>query len=184
MHPLWLMTSAAADVISVPSVIDAKIGVMKTSGFYWGLWRSKVNIGLIHCGLVTRHGVRNRGHYSIIDSRHYSDVIMYTIASQITSLAIVYSTVYSGADQRKHQSSLPLASNAENVSIWWRHHVRACRLPGTKPYHKLIRSYCQFCLRNKHKWNFDKRFHSINAFGNMVFELFGNKPVECRLFVL
>ena len=29
-------------------------------------------------------------------------------ASQITSLAIVYSTVYSGADQRKHQSSASL----------------------------------------------------------------------------
>ena len=33
---------------------------------------------------------------------HYSDVI-------ITSLTIVYSTVYSGADQRKHQSSASLA---------------------------------------------------------------------------
>ena len=33
---------------------------------------------------------------------------MSTIASQITSLAIVYSTVYSGADQRKHQSSASL----------------------------------------------------------------------------
>ena len=31
------------------------------------------------------------------------------IASQITSLTIVYSTVYSGADQRKHQSSVSLA---------------------------------------------------------------------------
>ena len=31
------------------------------------------------------------------------------IASQITSLAIVYSTVYSGADQRKHQSPASLA---------------------------------------------------------------------------
>ena len=30
---------------------------------------------------------------------HYSDVIMGAIASQITSLTIVYSTVYSGADQ-------------------------------------------------------------------------------------
>ena len=40
---------------------------------------------------------------------HYNDVIMSTIASQITSLAIVYSTVYSGADQRKHQSSASLA---------------------------------------------------------------------------
>ena len=37
---------------------------------------------------------------------HYSDVIMGTMASQLTSLTIVYSTVYSGAGQRKHQSSL------------------------------------------------------------------------------
>ena len=34
---------------------------------------------------------------------------MWTIASQITSLTIVYSTVYSGANQRKHQSSASLA---------------------------------------------------------------------------
>ena len=60
------------------------------------------------------------------------------IASQITCLTIAYSSVYSGAGQRKHQSSVSLAfagtspvtgelpaqkdSNAENVSIWWRHH--------------------------------------------------------------
>ena len=34
---------------------------------------------------------------------------MGAMASQITSLAIVYSTVYSGADQRKHQSAASLA---------------------------------------------------------------------------
>ena len=34
---------------------------------------------------------------------------MRAMASQITSLAIVYSIVYSGADQRKHQSSASLA---------------------------------------------------------------------------
>ena len=39
---------------------------------------------------------------------HYDDVIMSTIASQITSLTIVYSTVYSGADKSKHQSSASL----------------------------------------------------------------------------
>ena len=55
------------------------------------------------------------------------------MASQITNLTIVYSTVYWGTNQRKHQSSASLAfvtggfpaqvaSNAENVSIWWRHH--------------------------------------------------------------
>ena len=69
----------------------------------------------------------------------YNDVIMGAMASQITSLMIVYSTVYSDSDQRKHQSSVSLAcvrgnspvtgelpeqmaSNAENVVIWWRHH--------------------------------------------------------------
>ena len=43
---------------------------------------------------------------------HYSDVIMSAMAYQITSLTIVYSTVYSGADhrrRRKHQSSESLA---------------------------------------------------------------------------
>ena len=42
-------------------------------------------------------------------SKHYIDVIMTTMASQITSLTVVYSIVYSGADQRKHQSSASLA---------------------------------------------------------------------------
>ena len=41
--------------------------------------------------------------------RHYCDVIMGPIASQITSLTTVYSIVYSDADQRKHQSSMSLA---------------------------------------------------------------------------
>ena len=40
---------------------------------------------------------------------HYGDGIMGKQASQITSLTIVYSTVSSGADQRKHQSSVSLA---------------------------------------------------------------------------
>ena len=70
---------------------------------------------------------------------HYGEVVMGTVASQITSLTIVYSTVYSGADQRKHQSSASLAFvrgihrgpvnsphkwpvTRENVFIWWRHH--------------------------------------------------------------
>ena len=74
----------------------------------------------------------------------------------ITSLTIVCSPVYSGADKRKHQSSTSLAffagnspmtgaipaqraSNAENVSIWWRYHatiimklscLNACRISG------------------------------------------------------
>ena len=67
---------------------------------------------------------------------------MGAMANKITSLTIVYSTVCSGADQRKHQSSASMAfvrgihrartgefpaqvaSNAENASIWWRHHEK------------------------------------------------------------
>ena len=39
----------------------------------------------------------------------YGDVIMVAMASQITNLTTVYLIVYSGADQRKHQSSASLA---------------------------------------------------------------------------
>ena len=40
---------------------------------------------------------------------HYDDVIMTMLASQITSLTVVYSIAYSGVNQRKHQSSASLA---------------------------------------------------------------------------
>ena len=40
---------------------------------------------------------------------HYTDFIMSTMASQITGVCIVCSTVCSGADQRKHHSPAPLA---------------------------------------------------------------------------
>ena len=42
-------------------------------------------------------------------SVHYNNVIMSPVSSQITSVLMVCSTVYSGVDLRKHQSSMPLA---------------------------------------------------------------------------
>ena len=70
---------------------------------------------------------------------------MSAMASQITSLTIVYSTVYSGTDEKTstHRvaglcegdstvtGEFPAKkfSNAENVSIWWRYHVCAVLLP-------------------------------------------------------
>ena len=82
--------------------------------------------------------------------QHYSDVIIGTMASQITGVLI--DTQQHGADQIKYQSSGSLAllkglhrvtgdfpaqrtSNAENV-IWWRHHDKTegdktmCIIPG------------------------------------------------------
>ena len=92
----------------------------------------------LYCGQVNK----GRLHYTSrarMKSFHYIDVIMTTMASQSTSLTVVYSTVYSDIDHKKHQSSASLAfvrgihrdrwiprtkaSYAENVSIWWRHHV-------------------------------------------------------------
>ena len=58
---------------------------------------------------------------------HYNDVIMSTIASQTTSLTIVYSTVYSGADQRKHQGSASLAF-VRGIHRW----------PGNSPHKGLV----------------------------------------------
>ena len=59
---------------------------------------------MLACLAGPREGIRLHS-----STHHYNDVIMGTIASQITSLTIVYSTVYSDADQRKHQRSASLA---------------------------------------------------------------------------
>ena len=50
---------------------------------------------------------------------HYNDVIMSAMASQITSLTIVYSTNYSGADKKhqKYQSSASLAF-VRRIHMW------------------------------------------------------------------
>ena len=63
---------------------------------------------------------------------HY--VVMGTMASQMTSLTIVYSTVYSGADQRRHQSSVSLAF------VWGIH-----RWP-VNSLHKWPVTWKMFCL--------------------------------------
>ena len=76
---------------------------------------------------------------SIFHLFHYNDVIIGTKASPITSLAIVYSTFFQAQikENIKYPRYWPLwgeftddrwippqrTSNAENVSIWWRHHV-------------------------------------------------------------
>ena len=71
---------------------------------------------------------------------HYIDVIMTTMASQITSLTVVYSTVYSDADQSKHQSSASLAF------VWgihrdrWIPHIKG-QLRG-KCFHLMTSSWC------------------------------------------
>ena len=73
---------------------------------------------------------------------HYNDIIIGAIASPINILTMVYSTVYSDADKKTIKlrvtglcagnspgASECMASNAENVSIWWRHHENETFFP-------------------------------------------------------
>ena len=79
------------------------------------------------------------GLVNVWQQKLYDDVIMGAMVSQITRLTIVYSTVYLGSDKKNPSKfrvtdlcagnwpvtgDIPsqMASNAENVSIWWRHH--------------------------------------------------------------
>ena len=89
---------------------------------------------------------------------HYTDGIMGAMASQITSLTSVNSIVYTGADQRKTSKLLvtghcagnspvtgkfpaQMASNAENISIWWRQYaVRAWPLSNIA--NRLVTMHC------------------------------------------
>ena len=76
-----------------------------------------------------KHQVRVR--FQISHRIHYSDVIMSAMAFRIASLTIVYSTVYSkhritglceGNSSMIGEFPAHSASNADNVSICWRHH--------------------------------------------------------------
>ena len=111
---------------------------------------------------------------------HYDDVIMGAMASQITSLTIVYSTAYSDADQRKHQKlrvpglcagnspgtgefPTQMASNAENVSISWRHHVNTAIFICIVPC--LCMSFIQFT--HTYPW-FSVHFVKTGRFSDQI----------------
>ena len=81
---------------------------------------------------------------------------MGAMASQITSLTIVYSTVYSGADQRKHQSS---ASLAFVRGIHWVLVNTPHKGPVTRkmfPFDDVIMKLHQFISRNDWKANHNR----------------------------
>ena len=80
---------------------------------------------------------------------HHSDLIMGAIVSQITSLTIVYSTVYSDADQRKHQSSASLA-------FVWGIHRGPVNSPHKRPVTRKMFSFDDFIMR----W-FETPSHSL-----------------------
>ena len=66
------------------------------------------NRGLAWCQLC-RHWRRDKLSTTCVATIRHSDVIMSAMASQITGVLIVYSTVCSCADQRKHKKYASLA---------------------------------------------------------------------------
>ena len=105
-----------------------------------------------------------------------------SIYSQITSPTIVYSTVYSNADQRKHQSSASLAfvrgihrgpvnsphkwpQLRGNVSIWWRHHAYVMNVTKISPFVVfmlyIFRNVALILMRFMHNYN---RWLCISSF--------------------
>ena len=86
-------------------VVMTKLGKRMCNGYKY------VDLDMIYWPLntrIVRYFSESRRPFRMTLS-HYSEFIMGAMASQITSLSIVYLTVYSGADQRIHQSSVSLA---------------------------------------------------------------------------
>ena len=91
--------------------------------------------------------VHSNNHKHIFFIFRYNGVIMDAMGSQITSLAIVYSSVCLGA---------------ENTSIWWRHHV-APKTPDL--ISELLIVNIRALLGSNHVWPCDqipKRYENLN----------------------
>ena len=73
------------------------------------IFHSCLNYNKIGSETAIEGKVRMSNHIPQLRMVNYDDVTMGAMESQITSLTIVYSTVYSDADQRKHESSALLA---------------------------------------------------------------------------
>ena len=105
---IWQTTFS--NIFSCMKIVEANFSEVCSLGFNWQC----CNVGLDN-GLAQnrRQGIiwtdnSFDAYMCHSTSMHYSDVIMDSIASQITSLTIVHWIVYSDADQRKHPRHWPL----------------------------------------------------------------------------
>ena len=102
------MTSQIVNLTIVYSIVysdpdERKHQSSASLAFVWGIHRGPVNSP--HKWPVTRKMFP----FDDVIMDNHIDVIMSAMTSQIVNLTIVYSTVYSDAYQRKHQSSASLA---------------------------------------------------------------------------
>ena len=122
MHLLWLIVVGQNGSIRPPSshrVLHSKI--IGHAPWQFTVFRS---VAAAECLRVLRVWLTHHRPLNVMMdgpsealshmTKHY-DVIISAMPSQITSLTIVYSSVYSDADQRKHQSS------ASQAFVWGMH---------------------------------------------------------------
>ena len=110
--------------------------------YQWITWNKLIYIGCqqittnlrYHVLLYCQNRKTKQGNCDLSDKCkwYYSGALMSAMASQITSISIVYLILCSGADQRKHQCSVYMAfvrgihwwpMNSlpkRQVTIWWR----------------------------------------------------------------
>ena len=131
------LQSHSSGTKELPNMTSILFQVVDSRAVIYMLWPNLFMARSFVCQIFTKHShVRARYEVSFVNSQsdlsctcqrrmicnvswwtHYSDVIMSTMSSQITGVSIVYSTVFSGADQRRHQSSAPLAF-ARGIHRW------------------------------------------------------------------
>ena len=95
---------------------------------------------------------------------YYRDVIMDAVAPQITSVTIIYSTVYSGADQSKHQRYASLAFLRQFTGDRW--------IPRTKTL-KCFHLMTSSCHVGIHVLVFDEEGFQLPAL-TQIWEMIAN----------
>ena len=113
---------------------------------------------------------------------HYNDVKMSVMASQITSLAIVYSTVYSGTDERKHQRTASLAF-VRGIQQWPVNSPHKSSVTQKKFLFDHVIMSALYCYLNDYRliisWTYRRHIwmKSLSKFGHFRFREFNWK---CR----
>ena len=100
-------------------------------------------------------------------TEHYSEVIMGMMVSQIACLVIVYSTIYTGTDQRKHQSSMSLAF-VRGIHRW------PVNSPHKWPVTRKMFPFDDIIMKSKYIFIFT----TINSTWQVLKDSIGHRPVR------
>ena len=102
MGPTWVLLAPDWPHVGPMNLLSGNIPIYSQCYYLYN------SVTSLQCFAILSMQVSTSLH-DILKYTHYDDVIMTILASQITSLPVVCSIVYSGVNQRKHQSSASLA---------------------------------------------------------------------------